>query len=138
MPRPSNAAAARLYTKRCGECGVINYTDPLKNRARKGGIARVILSQQPGELSMREVGMLGGRPRRLPRSELDAGLPSQFDGGSQAAGTGVQVSILPNEPQGVSARSTPRGTSTTAGRYTGATSSEPSAPVLSSSKRGRL
>ena len=131
MPRRRNIDANRLTTEVCGECGNIKHTDAFKLRSVKGGNATVLKSQQPGELSMRERGKLGGRPRKFARAGVDAGLPSPNDGGEEwkPAGAGVHVSILPNEPHEVVPPPASRGTSSSS-------SASPGFP--SPSRRGRL
>ena len=67
---------SRARCPRCMGSGVIG-TLYAKDRSRKGGNARYQKSLQKGEMSMSEMGKLGGRPRALTLADRDAGGPTR-------------------------------------------------------------
>ena len=79
MPRNRSESAKRAYQRRsvaiCPTCdgkGTI-LSESAKTRAKQGGNARYLKSLQPGEMSMSEMGQLGGAPRALTFTDLEAG-----------------------------------------------------------------
>lgn len=60
-----------VLCEHCGGGGRVQSKDA-KARSRKGGNASYLRSLEPGQMSMRERGRRGGRPRQLTLAEIEA------------------------------------------------------------------